>query len=119
MRASSIIVINFLISLIVGPVKSSTGIRVHFKSGNAFAITPDSSDSFDWIFSDVACYPEKLLEWVQLWLNSGKCKNFICTLKFQGDDDYQAAQAFAKIPGSHVMHLSHNKHELTWICIQS
>lgn len=92
---------------------------VHFKSGNAFAITPDSSDSFDWIFSDVACYPEKLLEWVQLWLNSGKCKNFICTLKFQGDDDYQAAQAFAKIPGSHVMHLSHNKHELTWICIQS
>lgn len=91
---------------------------VHFKTGNAFAITPSTSEPFKWIFSDVACYPEKLLEWVQLWLNSGQCKNFICTLKFQGDDDYHSAQAFAKIPGSRVMHLSHNKHELTWICIQ-
>lgn len=87
---------------------------VHFKSGNAFAMTPDVVGPVDWIFSDVACYPEKLLEWVQVWLSSGLCKNFVCTLKFQGDQSYAAAKDFARIPGSRVLHLSHNKHELTW-----
>lgn len=89
---------------------------VHFKLGNAFAMTPSVTDPVDWIFSDVACYPEKLLEWVKLWIESGKCKNFICTLKFQGDTSYNIAKEFLKIPGSRVIHLGYNKHELTWIC---
>ena len=33
--ASSMILMNFLISPMVGPVKSSTGMRVHLSSGNA------------------------------------------------------------------------------------
>lgn len=88
---------------------------VNFKSGNAFAMTPTSVGAVDWIFSDVACYPEKLLEWVNLWLDSGLCKNFVCTLKFQGDGSYAVAKEFARIPGSRVLHLFHNKHELTWM----
>lgn len=87
---------------------------VTFKAGNAFAMTPDTVGEIDWIFSDVACYPEKLLEWVNLWIDSGKCRHFVCTLKFQGEGDYAVAQEFAAIPRSRVVHLGYNKHELTW-----
>lgn len=91
---------------------------VTFKAGNAFAMTPESVGAVDWIFSDVACYPEKLLEWVKLWLDSGLCKNFVCTLKFQGEGGYGVAEEFAKIPGSRVVHLGYNKHELTWMVFE-
>ena len=43
---------------------------VTFRKGNAFSILPDPDSRFDWIFCDVACYPEKLLDWVSIWLNS-------------------------------------------------
>lgn len=89
--------------------------NVHFTAGNAFAMTPQVVGEVDWIFSDVACYPEKLLEWLQMWVASGQCKNYICTLKFQGDDSYQVVDDFASIPGSKIVHLSHNKHELTFL----
>jgi 23S rRNA (cytidine2498-2'-O)-methyltransferase len=88
---------------------------VHFKTGNAFAMTPEVIGAMDWIFSDVACYPEKLLEWVKIWIDSGLCKNFVCTLKFQGDHSYEIVRDFTDIPGSRVLHLGYNKHELTWI----
>lgn len=88
---------------------------VHFQTGNAFAMTPNVTGAVDWIFSDVACYPEKLLEWVKKWLESGLCKNFICTLKFQGENSYQVARHFFEIPGSRIVHLGYNKHELTWM----
>lgn len=90
---------------------------VHFIKADAFSMLPSKVGKIDWIFSDVACYPEKLLEWVHVWLKSGMCKNFICTLKFQGDEGYEIAKEFLKIPNSRVVHLSHNKHELTWMLI--
>ena len=42
-------------------------------------------------------------------------KNFVCTIKFQGETDHEAAAAFAAIPGAQVLHLHHNKHELTFM----
>ena len=42
-------------------------------------------------------------------------KRFLCTLKFQGDTDFAVMQRFAAVPGSRLVHLHHNKHELTWI----
>lgn len=87
---------------------------VEWQKGDAFAMTPDRVGQIDWLFSDVVCYPEKLLEFVQLWLDSGRCRRFVCTLKFQGSRGYDVADAFAAIPGSRVLHLCHNKHELTW-----
>jgi 23S rRNA (cytidine2498-2'-O)-methyltransferase len=39
----------------------------------------------------------------------------VCTIKFQGATDHDAAAAFAAIPGGRVMHLFHNKHELTFV----
>lgn len=88
---------------------------VSFESANAFAMTPERVGKINWLFSDVICYPEKLLEFVRRWLDSGCCQRFVCTLKFQGADGYDVADAFAAIPGSQVVHLFHNKHELTWI----
>lgn len=88
---------------------------VTFQAANAFTMTPERVGEIDWLFSDVVCYPEKLLEFVQRWIESGRCRRFVCTLKFQGSGGYDVADAFAAIPGSQVRHLYHNKHELTWI----
>jgi 23S rRNA (cytidine2498-2'-O)-methyltransferase len=52
---------------------------------------------------------------VQKWLQAGNVRCFVCTLKFQGATDFAAMHAFAAIPGSRLLHLHHNKHELTWI----
>lgn len=83
--------------------------------GDAFQARPEKVGPIDWLFSDVICYPERLLEHVRLWLDAGACKNFFCTLKFQGTAHYAVIPEFLKIPGSRIMHLHANKHELTWV----
>jgi 23S rRNA (cytidine2498-2'-O)-methyltransferase len=86
--------------------------------GNAFTATPESIGRVAWLFSDVICYPEKLYRYIELWLQSGACHNFVCTLKFQGKEHYGAIDLFAAVPGSRIVHLSHNRHELTWMCVE-
>jgi 23S rRNA (cytidine2498-2'-O)-methyltransferase len=81
---------------------------------SAFALDPALHPPVDWLFSDVICYPSRLFEYVERWLLAGKAKNVVCTLKFQGETDHEAARRFAGIPGSRLIHLSHNRHELTW-----
>jgi 23S rRNA (cytidine2498-2'-O)-methyltransferase len=68
----------------------------------------------DWLFSDIIAYPSRLLTLVSAWIDSGRARRIICTLKFQGATDHAAAEAFAAIPGGRVMHLFANKHELTF-----
>ena len=63
----------------------------------------------------MACYPDRLLRLVERWLVAGTCANMVCTLKFQGATDRDAAARFAAIPGSQLRHLAHNKHELCWL----
>jgi 23S rRNA (cytidine2498-2'-O)-methyltransferase len=46
---------------------------------------------------------------------AGTVRNFLCTIKFQGDTDFATQRRFAAIPGSRLMHLHANKHELTWV----
>ncbi|HJS30545.1 MAG TPA: SAM-dependent methyltransferase [Alphaproteobacteria bacterium] len=89
--------------------------NVEFRRASAFALDPTSVGPIDWFFCDVVCYPTRLLKLVQRWLASGLARRFVCTLKFQGETDHATARAFAAIPGSRLIHLSHNKHELTWI----
>lgn len=88
------------------------GVRV--VQSSAFALDPETHPAVDWLFSDVICYPGRLLEHVQRWLRAEKAKNFVCTLKFQGTTDHDVAREFARIKGSRIAHLHHNKHELTW-----
>ncbi|MGE0418252.1 MAG: SAM-dependent methyltransferase [Acetobacteraceae bacterium] len=79
---------------------------------SAFALPPEP---VDWLFSDVIAYPDRLLALVHRWIRAGAPRRIICTIKFQGETDHAAAEAFAGIPGGQVMHLFHNKHELTFV----
>ena len=71
--------------------------------------------NLDWLFSDVICYPERLLEWIRIWIDSGKVRNIICTIKMQGEIDWKLIEKFVAIPDSRIVHLNYNKHELTII----
>jgi 23S rRNA (cytidine2498-2'-O)-methyltransferase len=82
---------------------------------SAFALDPAKVGPVDWLFSDIVCYPARLLALVERWLAAGTCRRFVCTIKFQGETDHAIAARFAAIPGSQLRHLFHNKHELTWI----
>jgi 23S rRNA (cytidine2498-2'-O)-methyltransferase len=86
-----------------------------YRAESAFALQPQDLGNIDWLFCDVVCYPARLLRLVERWLAAGTCRRFVCTLKFQGPTDHETARRFAAIPGSRLMHLHHNKHELTWI----
>ena len=88
---------------------------VKFQAHDAFTLKPQEVGYCDWVFSDVICYPERLLKWVHEWLESGMCRNMICTIKMQGEPDWDVIRKFAEIPDSKVVHLNYNKHELTWI----
>lgn len=76
---------------------------------SAFGLQPEATD---WLFSDVICEPARLLKLVARWLPAAP--NIVCTLKFKGATDHATARAFAAIPGSRLLHLHHNRHELTW-----
>lgn len=89
--------------------------NVDERIGSAFAFEPLSEGHFDWVCSDVICYPPRLLKLVQRWLEAGTADRFVCTLKFQGQTDHETAAAFAAIDGARVRHLHHNKHELTFM----
>jgi len=88
---------------------------------DAFTLKPEDAGPVDWLFCDVACYPPRLYDWIEKWLASGLCRNFVCTVKMQGSVgtktgtvDFETPKRFAEIPGSTLVHLYHNKHELTW-----
>ncbi len=85
---------------------------VEMRQESAFALLPES---VDWLFSDVIAYPDRLLGLVRRWIDAGAPQRIVCTIKFQGETDHAAAESFAAIPGGRVMHLSHNKHELTFV----
>ena len=87
---------------------------VEHRLESAFALDPRALGPIDWLFSDVVCYPARLLALVERWLATEACSRFVCTIKFQGETDHEIARRFAAIPGSELRHLFHNKHELTW-----
>lgn len=82
---------------------------------SAFGLDPRSIAPVDWLFSDVICYPARLLALVERWMAAGRARRFVCTIKFQGATDFATQARFADIPGSRLLHLSANKHELTWV----
>ncbi len=86
--------------------------NVTWREGSAFTLPPEP---VDWLVCDVIAYPDKLLALVQTWVASGLAGRIVCTIKFQGETDHEAAAAFTAIAGGRVMHLFHNKHELTFV----
>lgn len=89
--------------------------HVEHRRESAFGIDPREIGRVDWLFSDVICYPARLLALVERWIAAGAAARFVCTIKFQGETDHETARRFAAIEGSRLLHLSHNKHELTWM----
>lgn len=89
--------------------------NIEFKQESAFGLRPQHVGHLDWFFSDIICYPDKLLELVNRWMESGLVDNFACTIKFQKPTDFETLFKFKAIPNSRVVHLSCNKHEVTWI----
>ena len=89
--------------------------NVRWQEGSAFALDPSDHPPVDWLCSDVICYPERLLGLVQRWIAAGSTATMICSIKFQGRTDHAIVREFAAIPGASVLHLHHNKHELTFL----
>ena len=89
--------------------------KVTFLAHDAFTLPPRELGAFDWVVSDVICYPDRLLPWVQKWIASGLVRHMVCTIKLQGEVDWSMIEPFARIPDSRVVHLNHNKHELTFL----
>lgn len=85
---------------------------VVWREGSAFALAPEATD---WLCSDVIAYPDRLLALIERWIAADAARRIVCTIKFQGETDHDAAAAFAAIPGARLHHLLHNKHELTFV----
>lgn len=88
--------------------------KISFKQESAFGLDPKDFEPIEWFCSDIICYPERLLNLVKRFLESGKVKNFVCTIKYQSETDWEQTLKFLEIPGSRIVHLHHNKHEVTW-----
>ena len=88
---------------------------VTWREGSAFALDPADHGPVDWLCSDVVAYPDRLLRLVRAWVDADAAGTIVCTVKFQGRTDHDAAAAFAALPGARLLHLSQNKHELTCI----
>ncbi len=75
---------------------------------SAFALPPRP---VDWLVCDVIAYPARTLALLERWLPFAR--HVVCTIKFQGDTDHDSAERIAALPGVRLVHLFHNKHELT------
>lgn len=89
--------------------------RIQFLQQSAFALDPEKiATPVDWLLCDVASYPDRTLALVQKWIASGKAKRMIITIKLQGKTDFGMLAPFQDIPHARVIHLCHNKHEVTF-----
>lgn len=88
--------------------------KIDFRQESAFGLDPNDFGPIEWFCSDIICYPERLLNLVKRFIESGKVKNFVCTIKYQAEIDWENTLKFLEIPGSRIVHLHHNKHEVTW-----
>ena len=91
-------------------VSGMAGVEQVLDSAFALPVEP-----VDWLFSDVIAYPARLLALVERWIAAGSVQRIVCSVKFQGATDHAAADAFAALPGGRLVHLFHNKHELTFL----
>lgn len=89
--------------------------NITFLQESAFGLDPKKVPDATWLFSDIICYPERLLSLIHKWIKESKVHTFVCTIKFQGEADFAIIDEFLKIPHSRMVHLYHNKHEVMFI----
>ncbi|AGH96277.1 methyltransferase [Pseudobdellovibrio exovorus JSS] len=89
--------------------------NILYTSGDAFQIKPTDFADCSWLFSDIICTPERLLGLVHNWIDNSNVQNFVCTIKFKGDCNFDILKEFLQIQDSRIIHLYQNKNEVTWI----
>ena len=106
-----------VISVDKAPLAPAIAIRPNVQPviESAFAIRPTDYPDATWILSDIICYPERLLRLAERWLSQKPDANYLFTIKFQAPTNFEIINKFKEIEGSHLIHLHHNKHELTWL----
>lgn len=88
---------------------------VSYLQQSAFAIEPSACNQiYDWVLSDVACYPDRAYELIMKWITSGKAKQMIFTIKLQGKINMATIKQFQAIPNSYITNMFYNKHEATF-----
>ncbi len=88
---------------------------VHFLQQSAFALDPAKLDqTYDWVLSDIACYPDRAYALIMKWIASGKATQLIFTIKLQGKIEPSTLQKFKDIPNSRILNMFYNKHEATF-----
>jgi 23S rRNA (cytidine2498-2'-O)-methyltransferase len=88
---------------------------VRHRAESAFGLDPRREPRVDWLLCDVIAYPPRTLALVRRWLDSGRAARIVASVKFQGETDHDTADAFEQIPGGRLVHLAHNRHELTFL----
>ncbi|MEK6627485.1 MAG: SAM-dependent methyltransferase [Bdellovibrionota bacterium] len=89
--------------------------NISYQSEDAFQINPKDYNDCTWLFSDIICTPERLLSLVENWHKKSQIKNYVCTIKFKGNCDFDIIKEFKKYENSKIIHLYQNKNEVTWI----
>lgn len=88
---------------------------VSFLQQSAFALEPLTLDkTYDWVLSDIACYPDRAYALIMKWIVSGRAKQMIFTIKLQGKVDLATIRQFQEIPNSRIINMFYNKHEVTF-----
>lgn len=88
---------------------------VQFLQQSAFALDPSTLEqTYDWVLSDIACYPDRAYALIMKWIASGKAKQMIFTIKLQGKTELSTLKKFQAIPNSRILNLFYNKHEATF-----
>jgi 23S rRNA (cytidine2498-2'-O)-methyltransferase len=90
--------------------------RLTFVRGDAFAFTPDAPVA--WMIADVAAFPERIVELLDVWLREQRCRRAIVTMKFTRDRYREPlAELKRQMPDITadwtVRRLLHNKNEAT------
>jgi 23S rRNA (cytidine2498-2'-O)-methyltransferase len=93
--------------------------RVRYLKDSAFALDPNPTKvgRIDWVLSDVICYPERSVRLIERWMTAHPDASFVVTIKLQGATDISPVRVLDGVPGARLVHLHHNRHELTWIRI--
>jgi 23S rRNA (cytidine2498-2'-O)-methyltransferase len=88
---------------------------VAWRGESAFGLDPEAAGPLRWWCSDMACYPERLLALLERWLATGALAgvNVVATVKLRGLADPGLVAGFRALPGVEVVHLHHNRNELT------
>lgn len=89
--------------------------NIFYKSDDAFQVDPRNYADCTWLFSDIICTPQRLLSLIKNWHQNSVVRNFVCTIKFKGNCDFDILKEFGKFGHSEIIHLYQNKNEVTWI----